>query len=415
MKFSFRAFDRSGKAVRETLEAASVAEADDILRKRGLFVAELVASGAGGVAAADKAVSHRASRFGGRGKRLRNMAMFVRQLSVLVSTGTPMVDAISSLERPLPNGHWRNALNDIRSRIEEGSPFSVAIERHPEYFDGVARSLIAAGESGGQLDEMLKRLASLTRQQLKVRASILGALAYPSILITIATGVLAVMLFFVLPRFEGLFQALGSPLPPTTRLLMDFSAILRAYWWAVLGGMGALSFGVWSYLSSAAGRRHLHTIAVSLPLLGRVTQALITARITRVLGVLLAGRVPMLEALALTKQASGNVLFEDLLARAEELVTKGDNISAALADSPLLNRSVVEAMRSGERSGQLATVLLDVSDFLDEDNDIVLRSLSSVVEPLILIVLGVVIGFVAVSMFLPLFDLATAAQGGGSG
>jgi type IV pilus assembly protein PilC len=338
----------------------------------------------------------------------------VRQLSVLVSTGTPMIDAITSLEKQLPSGEWRTALAGIRARIEEGSPFSVAVESQPRYFDGVARSLIAAGESGGQLDEMLKRLATLTRQQLKVRASILGALAYPCVLVFISINVLLVMLFFVLPRFEGLFQSLGSPLPPTTQLLMNLSDLLRQYWWGALGGALAIGVGGWMYLGTAAGRQMIHTAAVKAPIIGRVARALIAARVTRVLGVLLAGKVPMLEALSLTRQASGNMLYEALLQRAEELVTKGDNVSTALADSPLLSRSVVEAMRSGERSGQLSTVLLDLSDFMDEDNEIVLRSLSTIIEPIILIFLGVIIGFVAVSMFLPLFDLATAAKGGGA-
>ena len=412
MKFSFRAYDRAGKAVSDVIDAATAQEAEDVLRKRGLFVSEVLATRASSKASG--AAREFRAGLGGRGKRLKDMAVFVRQLSVLVSTGTPMVDAISSIERQLPKSEWRTALESIRKRIEEGSPFSVAVESQPKYFDGVARSLIAAGESGGQLDQMLKRLASLTRQQLKVRASVLGALAYPCVLVFISLNVLGVMLFFVLPRFEGLFQALGSPLPPTTRLLMDLSALLRAYWWAVLAGAGVLGLGTWSYLGSQTGRRALHSAAVTLPLIGRVSRALITARLTRVLGVLLAGRVPMLEALSLTRQATGNVLFEDLIAKAEEQVTKGENVSSSLADSSLLSRSVVEAMRSGERSGQLSAVLLDLSDFLDEDNDIVLRSLSSVIEPIILLFLGVVIGFVAVSMFLPLFDLATATRGGGS-
>lgn len=411
MKFSYRAFDKSGKAVNDAIEATTLADAEEILRRRGLFVSQLVA-GESSITQPGKPRPRRA-RGGGRGRRLRDMALFVRQLSVLVSTGTPMVDAITSLERPLPEGPWRTALGEIRSRIEEGSPFSVAIELHPQYFDGVARSLIAAGESGGQLDEMLKRLATLTRQQLKVRSSILGALAYPIVLIVIAMSVLVVMLLFVLPRFEGLFQTLNSPLPPTTRLLLDLGLTLRAYWWAVLGGMAVLGVGLHFWLRTSAAKVLLHGLVLRLPPFAGLAKSLLTSRMTRVLGVLLTGRVPMLEALSLTRLSSGNVHFERLIEHAESLVTKGENVSSAFDNSPLIARSVVEAMRSGERSGQLATVLLDMSEFLDEDNEIVLRSLSSLIEPVILVVLGLIIGFVAISMFLPLFDLAGAAQRGG--
>lgn len=413
MKFRFRAFDRSGKPVAEVIEASTQADAEELLRRRGLFVSEIAATVSHGATGFVHS-SHRA-RGGGRGKRLRDMALFVRQLSVLVSTGTPMVDAISSLERPLPEGPWRAALGDIRKRIEEGSPFSIAIESHPEYFDGVARSLIAAGETGGQLDVMLKRLAQLARQQLKVRSSILGAMAYPSVLIFIAVNVLFVMLLFVMPRFGGLFKTLGSPLPPTTRMLLDLGLWLRAYWWAALAGLVVVGVVTRFWVASAAARPVLHGLLLRLPPFGTLARSLVTARVTRVLGVLLVGRVPMLEALALTRQSSGNALYEKLIKQAEDLVTKGENISTAFDNSPLVARSVVEAMRSGERSGQLPTVLLDMSEFLDEDNEIVLRSLSSLIEPVILVVLGLIIGFVAISMFLPLFDLAGAAQRGGGG
>lgn len=413
MKYAYRAFDRAGKAVSDAIDAASEPEAQELLRKRGLYVTEL--SGSCALPAAHSGAHCRSGSrsIGGKGKRLRDMSVFIRQLSVLVATGTPMVDAIASIERQLPKGEWKTALDDIKKRIEEGSPFSLAVESHPRYFDGVARSLIAAGESGGQLDEMLKRLAALTRQQLKVRTSVLGSLAYPSILTFISMSVLCVMLFFVLPRFQTLFESLGAPLPPTTRVLVDISVALQNYWYIAITAAILLIVGVSLYLKTAAGRALTHRVIVSAPLIGKVARALITSRITRVLGVLLGGRVPMLEAIALTKQSSGNVLYEALLTRAEELVTKGENISFAFEGTNLVPRTVVEAIRSGEKSGQLHAVLIDLSDFLDEDNDIVLRSLSSVVEPIILMFLGVIIGFVAISMFLPLFDVATATRQGG--
>lgn len=414
MKFTYRAYDRAGHVVSDAVEAASLADAGEMLRKQGLFVSDLAADRAGGKSASDGGSGGGSGRFGGKTARLRAMSVLVRQLSVLVSTGTPMVEAISSLEKQLPAGRWRSAVEDIRSRIEQGASLSAALEHHSEYFDPVARSLIAAGESGGKLDDMLKRLATLSRQQLKIRASIAGAMVYPCLLICVCVGVLGTMMFFVLPRFEGLFETLGAPLPPTTKLVMDISKFLRDYWWGVLAGIILAMFGVRYWLRTAAGRKQFHSFILKAPQMGKLVRAFATARITRVLGVLVEGRVPLLDALRLTRESTGNVCYEELIAQAEEIVTRGESVSAALSESPLINESIVEAIRSGERSGQLGPVLLSVSEFLDEDNEVILRSLSSIIEPVILIVLGVLIGFVAVSMFLPLFDLATATNAGGS-
>lgn len=414
MKFAYTAYNRAGQALSDSIEAASIAEASDALRKQGLFVNEITED--------THAVSHdsRLGRMGGGGgggrtKRLKAMSSFVRQLSILVSTGTPIVEAIASLEKQTPSGHWRSAVTDIRARIEQGNGLSVALQHHPAYFDPVSRSLVAAGESGGILDAMLKRLSALARQQVRVRSMIAGAMVYPCLLITVALGVLCVMLFFVLPRFEGLFHTLGSALPPTTQFLIDLSNFLRNWWWAVIPTLVAAVFGAKLYLSSESGRNALARFLIRAPHIGKVFRSFATARIARVLGVLIDGKVPLLDALALARESAGNPLYEDLLRRAEERVTRGESVSTALEGSPLIDPSIVEAIRSGERSGQLGPVLLSLAEFMDEDNEVILKSLSSIVEPMILIVLGVLIGFVAVSMFLPLFDLASATGGGGHG
>ncbi|MBY0261076.1 MAG: type II secretion system F family protein, partial [Phycisphaerales bacterium] len=332
-----------------------------------------------------------------------------------VSTGTPMVEAIASLERQLPPGDWRSTVEDIRSRIEQGAGLSAALEHHPRYFDAVSRSLIAAGESGGQLDEMLRRLSTLIRQQIKVRSAIVGAMVYPCLLITVCIGVLTTMMLFVLPRFEGLFETLHTPLPTTTLIIVEISRFMRAWWWAILLAIVPALVGTKLWLAGAAGGSWLDALLVRLPQFGKLFRAFATARVCRVLGVLVDGKVNLLDALALARESTGNVCYERLLARAEQMVTRGENLSAALAGTPLISDTVVEAVRSGERSGQLGPVLLSLAEFMDEDNEIILRSLSSILEPLILIVLGCLIGFVAVSMFLPLFDLATATGPGGHG
>lgn len=424
MRLAYRAFDRSGREVSDVIEAPGATEATEQLRKQGLFVVELIERHAmlersarhdiaAGERGRERTVSVGNLLKGGKTARLKEVTGMFRQLSVLVATGTPMVDAIASVERQIAEGPWKRTLNDVRRRVEEGSTLSEAMMQHPRYFDAVCRSLISAGESGGSIEEMLRRLTMLTRQQLKIRTAVSGAMVYPILLMVICVGVLCVMMGFVLPRFEGLFETLGAPLPPTTKMLMDVSAFMRQYWYLVIGtGIGSV-VGIKWWLGTSGGRAWLHRVVVRLPVFGKVIRSFATARMARVLGVLVEGRVPLLEALELTRQSAGNLCYEGLIARAEDEVTRGGNISAAFSGSALVNPSVVEAIRSGEKTGQIGPVLLNLAEFMDEDNEVVLRSLTSLIEPVILIVLGLLVGFVAVSMFLPLFDLATTTRTGG--
>lgn len=406
MKLVYRAFDAAGKAVQGVVEAPDAAQGAEKLRREGLFVAEIGAQ-------THARPARRAVR-GVRAGRIRTLSVFTRQLAVLVSTGTPVVEALRALERQTPEGEWRSTLADIARRVEEGAQLSEALGAHPGWFDAVARSLVAAGEQGGRLDKMLERLAALLRQQQKVHTALVGAMVYPCLLMVVAVGVLGVMIGFVLPRFEGLFQSLGAPLPPTTRVLLSCSDAVRRHWMFLFPGLIAAGFGLWWWMRTPGGQGLMHRAMVRLPGIGKLTRSFATARIARVLGVLLEGKVAMLEALALTKSAAVNSLYVALLARAEEAVIRGENVSAALADPTLVAPALCEAIKSGERTGQVAPVLLNVADFLDEDNEVVVKSLTSIIEPAILIVLGLVVGLVALSMFMPLFDL-TAAGGAAGG
>jgi type IV pilus assembly protein PilC len=412
VKFSYQAFDANGKPATGFTEAADATEAMDSLRRQGLYVTSV--HPASDLGAGDTSAGRGGAARGkvSRGKQLKNLAMFTRQLSVLMTSGTPLVQALGSLERQSADKSWRNVVASLRLKVEEGATLSQAMEARPDVFDPVCRSLIAAGESGGSFDTMLDRLATLTRRQMHVRNAVVGALIYPALLIVVAVGVLATMLLFVLPRFAGLFETLDVALPPTTKMLMALSAFLRSYWWTVpLGGLVA-GFGGHGWLNTAAGRRWADSAVLKLPMVGPILKNFAVARITRVLGVLLNGKVPLLEALALARHTARNLNYADLVARAEDAVTKGGSMSAAFSAGNLVSPSLCEAIKSGEQSGQMAPLLLSIADFLDEDNEVVLKSLTSILEPVILIVLGLLVGFVALSMFMPLFDLTSMTQGG---
>jgi len=229
----------------------------------------------------------------------------------------------------------------------------------------------------------------------------------------VGIGVMTLMIGFVLPRFEGLFKTLDAPLPPTTKILMDLSRLLSHYWPLFGGGAIALIVGVFVWQGSVSGRAVIDRVLLALPQVGNVTRSFATARVIRVLGVLIEGKVPLLEALRLTRAAAGNTRYAALLERSEDVVMRGESLSSAWASSDLIRGGVVEALRSGERTGQIAPVLLNVADFLDEDNEVLVKTLTGIIEPVILIIMGIGVGIVAVSMFLPLFDL-TAMGGGGA-
>ncbi|MGQ0628786.1 MAG: type II secretion system F family protein [Phycisphaerales bacterium] len=411
MKFAYRAYDKAGKTLSGAIESGSTDSAREALKSQGLFVTEIKAGGV-------SALSEQPTRAGvlaffTQGGRFRDVALLFRQISVLIATGTPVVEALLVQERQIKPGPWKDAVADVRKRVEEGSALSEAMNARPEYFDAVCRSLVAAGESRGKLGEMLQRLATLMRQQMRVRSALLGAMVYPCLLIVVAVAVMAMMMGFVLPRFTGLFETLGAPLPPTTQVLMTMSAWLTQWWWAALAALIGGGFAAKLWLDSESGHRAIDTFMVRAPQIGRIVRAMATARIARVLGVLLEGKVTLLDALALTRQATTNSLYRQLILRAEDGVTRGEPVSAAFADESLISQSFCEGLRAGERTGQVAPVLLTLADFLDEDNEVVVKSITSILEPLILIGLGIAVGFVAVSMFMPLFDLAGAGTAGG--
>lgn len=403
-KFAYVAYDRSGQRVTGTIEASNAGQATDQVRGKGLYPSSVKE-----VEAAVPRVRHVRRRRG----TLKPLAEFLRQLTVLVRTGTPIMQALEALERQASSEEWRRVIEDVRRGVEEGRSLSEAMESHPEVFDPVCRSLVHAGESSGRMDVLLDRLAALVRQQLQIRNAVAGAMVYPLLLVGVAGVVLCVMVLFVIPRFEGLFETLGAPLPPTTRALIALSHGLKDQWWLWLGGAAGLGLGLRAYLGSRAGREALDRLLLGLPTVGRVMRSFAAARLARILGVLVDGKVPLIEALRLTKEAMTSPSFARLIDRAEEYVTRGESISDGMKSGGLMNPAVIEALRNGERTGQIPVVLLNVADYLDEDNAVLVRTLTSVIEPVLLVVLGLTVGLVAFSLFMPLFDLTAAGQGGG--
>ena len=407
MKLTYKAYDAAGKAATGVIEADDTMTATEALRHRGLYVAEVVEHRTPIV----KTYTGRRQRHVSRSQKLKNIAMFSRQLHVLISSGTPIVDGLHAVERQVRPGPWRDMIGDLRTRVEEGASLSQAMQSHEDYFDPIYRSLVAAGESSGQLAEMFDRLAVLKQKQLRIRSSIVGAMIYPCMLVSLGSVIFAMLLVFVVPRFSTLFSTLGVPLPSSTAVLLQISSAFRHFWWLILLLAGGMIFGLLYYLRTPGGRRLHDVVMVSIPCIGRVTRSLSSARIISLLGILLEAKTPVLEALRLVRNAAGNVLYQELIIQAEEYVSRGEPMSQAFADTPLLSPSIYEAIRSGEHSGEIDRLLVSISNFLDEENDVLVRSLTSIIEPVILIAMGILVGLIAVCMFLPLFDLTAMTQG----
>lgn len=406
MNVKYAGYDKTGKPVRGTLEAPGLDEAREKLSKQGLFITEIAdARSRHGEERVNRVAPWKAH------KRLGQLAEFSRQLSVLVSTGTPIVQALAAAERQTTVAEWKAVIKDLRERVEQGNSLAEAMGDKPGEFDAVTRSLIAAGENSGNMPEMLRRLSNITRQRQKTVATVMGAMLYPCLLIGVSIVVILVMLVFVVPRFAGMFESLGADLPATTEMLLNLGEFVRQWWYLLAPTVLGVPVGLFFVLSTPRGRRVVDTAMISTPVLGRVVRNLTLARIARMLGVLLASHVKLLEALELTRQAAGNCHYRELVDRASEHVTSGESLSSVMANSNLVTPAFAETVRNGEESGRLGEALGSLAEFMDEDNETAVKALTSLIEPMILVVLGLVVGFVALSLFLPLFDLTASAGG----
>jgi type II secretory pathway component PulF len=410
MKLAYNAVSATGTPISDIIEAATKDEAIDVLRGKGLFVTQIEPEAE--LKARKNAMAGGGIHFKSKTKRLKDVAMFSRQLNVLVATGTPLADGLAALERQVKDADFKAQLAVIRDQVEQGLTLYDALGKAPKYFDEVYRNIIKAGEESGSLPTMLDRLAVLTRKQVQIRSQLGGAMIYPCLLICITIAVLAIMLTVVMPRFTGMFESLDVPLPATTLALMGASDILRTYWWIVLLAVGGGAVALRYALISPMGKKFMDGMMLTIPVLRDVTRSYATARIARLMGVLIECNVPLLDTIQLVRNATGNSKYEEMMVQAEEVVVSGEPVSGAFANDKMIEPAFYEAVRNGEQSGRLSMLMITVADFMDEENDTRLKALTSLFEPLILVFLGLAVGGIAISMFMPMFDLTSMAGGG---
>lgn len=408
MEFTYEAMNREGRVVRDRIEAEDRTQAADTLRSRELFVLRLERVRDD---SRHTATLPLLAQLTDRRPGLHDLILFTRQMEMLMEAGTPLVPALQAIELQTRKPSFRRMLHAVRERLEQGHPLTEALRKHSQVFSPLFCSVVAAGEATATLPEAFHRLTHLLHRQQQIRRSVLGAIIYPAVLMVLLIGVLAVLLGFVIPRFAVLFENLNHQLPPATRALLATSEILRAHWVVLLSGLGVAAAACVIIFRHLAIQIPLEDTLLRLPLIGPTLRRLKLARVMRVWAALLRSHVPLLETLEHSRNTVASPIFRRLIERIAENVAGGQRVGQALADSNLVEPVLASAISTGEQNGRLAEAVDFVSNWLDEENAQSVQQLTRVAEPALLTCMGLIVGSVAMALFVPLFDMATAAGG----
>jgi type IV pilus assembly protein PilC len=399
--YAFRAVDAAGAKVKGEVEAVSPAAVVESLRTRGLIALEVDLKG--------KSMELSLDRFAR--VKLDDVAMMTRQLATMISSGLSLLRAFMVLEAQTENPRLKATVVAVRQDIESGKSLSAALERHPKIFSPLYVSMIRAGETGGFLESVLVRVADQLDAQSRLRRQVRSAMVYPAVVMTVAIGVLTAMLMFIIPVFAGVFKEFNSTMPALTQYTMSASTILRHQWYLVILGVAAIveSFRRWK--SSRSGRPVWDRAKLKAPMkIGSVVQKIALARWSRTLASMVSAGVPMLEAVDVTGRTAGNAVVERAMAGVRTSVQGGGTIHAALAKEPLFPALITNMVRVGEETGALDATLAKVADFYEEQVEAAVKALTSILEPVMIVVVGGIVGFMVIAMYLPLFHVYDAIK-----
>jgi len=355
------------------------------------------------------AVSERGKEFAlpklGGGISRKEIAIFTRQFSVMIDAGLPLVQCLEILGTQQDNRTFQKILFGVRQDVESGATLADAMKKHPAAFDNLYCNMVAAGEAGGILDTILQRLSQYIEKIVKLRAAVRSAMVYPTAVILIAIGVVWIILWKVIPTFATLFEGLGASLPLPTRITIAASKFIGAWWWMVFIGIGLSIYALTRYHKTHRGRRVLDGIMLKVPVLGMVLKKIAVARFCRTLGTLVASGVPILEGLEITARTSGNSVVEDAIMATRKSVEEGKTIAEPLKGTDVFPPMVVQMIAVGEQTGALETMLNKIADFYEDEVDEATANMLALLEPIMIMFLGVVIGGIVISMYMPMFDL----------
>jgi type IV pilus assembly protein PilC len=356
----------------------------------------------------------------GRGKKVKakELAVFTRQFSVMIDAGLPLVQCLDILAQQQQNAFFRDVLNQVRQSVEEGSTLAAALGKHPRVFDSLFTHMVEAGETGGVLDLILQRLATLIEKVVKLKRNIVSASIYPAAVVFVAIAAVITIMVVVIPQFEQIFIGLlgpGEALPLPTRIVVGISNFLAGWGGlAMLGAAIGTAFGIGSYYKTPRGRYHIDAVLLKIPVIGQILRKIAVARFSRILSTLLSSGVPILQSLEITAKTAGNVIIEEAIMKIRAGVEQGENFVEPLKATEVFPHMVGQMVGVGEQTGALDAMLGKIADFYEDEVDMAIADLLAMIEPALIAFLGVTIGSIVISMYLPLFTLIGKLASGGA-
>jgi type IV pilus assembly protein PilC len=401
--FAYVGRTRSGAVKKGELSAKTRDEAVDQLRKQSVVVTSLEEKKGGGFDLSKISL--------GSGLTDKDLVVFTRQFGTMINAGLPLVQCLEILSTQSENKVLRETIGEVKIQVEAGSTFSDALRRHPKVFDDLYVNLVHAGEVGGLLDTILTRLAKYIEKAMKLKGQIKSAMIYPAAIMGVAVIVITVLMLFVIPIFAKMFLELSGgkvALPGPTQIVIDVSNFFIAYWYVILGAIVGMVVGIKKYYGTVQGRLVIDKLLLKLPVVGDLIRKASVAKFTRTLGTLLSSGVPLLDGMTICAKTSGNKVVEGTLIDARVSISGGKTIADPLAASGVFPKMVTHMIAVGESTGALDAMLGKIADFYEDEVDQAVSSLTALLEPMMMVFLGVVIGFIVVAMYLPIFKMASA-------
>ncbi|HBE88227.1 MAG TPA: pilus assembly protein PilC [Elusimicrobia bacterium] len=392
MQFAYKAKDSAGKVLEGTVEASDQAAAISRLRGQRLTVVEINAKSGGPKKIKGSVTS-------------KDIVMFSRQLSTLVSAGVPIVQGLSILEQQAESPAFGHVLTQLRTDIESGLSIAEGMRKHPKAFTDLYVAMIKAGEVGGILDTILERLSAYLENSEALKAKVKSAMMYPAVVLSAAGLITIFLIVFVIPIFKDIFGSFGAELPFITQTLIDISDLLRKYILVLIMIGGGAFWGLKKWAATEKGHRTVDDLSLKLPIVGILLKKVAVAKFTRTLGTLIKSGVPILQGLETVAQTAGNKVIEEAINKSRDSIKEGGRISDPLRKAGIFPPMVIQMISVGEETGALDNMLTKIADFYDAEVDTAVKGLTSMIEPLIMIVLGVVIGTIVVAMMMPMFGL----------
>ncbi len=389
----------TGREIRNSVDAINEQSAISVLLNRNLLVVSI-----------QEKVGKKGKTAGGR-VALQDLVVFTRQLATMIDAGLAMVQSLQSLAEQTTNKVMRDVIKDICSRVEAGDSFSEALVKHPKVFNKLFVAMVGAGERGGLLAEILSRLATYLESTARLRRKVKSSMMYPVVVTVVAIGITIFLLVKVVPVFGEIFTSFSAKLPAPTQVLITVSDFVKKYIILILFAMGATVYGWLHFIKTKPGRAVWDDRRIKLPIFGHIAHKICLARFTRTFASLIRSGVPILEVMNIVSNTCGNVVMEKAIQTASVDIERGESISNALAKHPVFPSMIIRMITAGEQTGKIDTMLERISDFLDDEIETILSGLTALIEPLLIVFLGVVVGSIVICMFLPIFKLSEIVSG----